>query len=81
MARTKKSEPAQADIVDAANAAAVAGAVPAPEATSKKAIVTQPFAGCRDGELHPVDFAEGDEIEGDLASAMVAAGFADPIED
>lgn len=38
--------------------------------------VIKPFKGCRDGELHPVDFAEGDTVEGELAEAMVAAGFA-----
>jgi len=54
-----------------------------PEKTSKakpekisKAIVTKAFKGAPDGQLHPKSFDEGDDIEGDLAAAMVAAGYA-----
>lgn len=42
-----------------------------------RAIVTKPFKGCKDGELHPVDLAEGDIVEGDLAREGVAAGWAE----
>lgn len=42
-----------------------------------RAIVTKPFRGCKDGELHPVDLAEGDIVEGDLAKEAVIAGWAE----
>lgn len=42
-----------------------------------RAIVTKPFKGCKDGELHPVDLAEGDAIEGDLAKEAINAGWAE----
>lgn len=42
-----------------------------------RAIVTTPFKGCKDGELHPVDHAEGDIVEGDLAREAINAGWAD----
>lgn len=91
MAR-KKAAPQQLDIeqsvTEAANqpddgtpvAASGADAKAASGSPKKKAVVTLPFSGCRDGELHPVPFVEGDEIEGELAGAMIAAGFAKPIK-
>lgn len=42
-----------------------------------RAIVTKPFKGCKDGERHPVDLAEGDVVEGDLAKTAIDAGWAE----
>ena len=46
-----------------------------------RAIVTKPFKGYKDGELHPVDHAEDDIVEGDLAKEAIAAGWAEEIGD
>lgn len=39
-----------------------------------KATVIRPFKGCRDGERKVRRFKPGEEIEGDLARAMIADG-------
>jgi hypothetical protein len=39
-----------------------------------KAKVTEKFLGVKDGEIYPVEFKPGDEIEGSLAAEMVKAG-------
>jgi hypothetical protein len=41
-----------------------------------KAVVTKPFPGVRDGEVHPVHHAEGDIVEGDLAKVAIDNGWA-----
>ena len=41
-----------------------------------KAKVTHDFSGCPDGEAHPRQYRRDDVIEGDLARAMIAAGYA-----
>lgn len=41
-----------------------------------KAEVLFPFRGVPDGEIHPRQFRRGAIIEGDLARAMVDAGYA-----
>jgi len=41
-----------------------------------QAICCVPFKGARDGEVHPRPFKVGDSVEGELARAMVRAGFA-----
>lgn len=41
-----------------------------------KAEVTKAFSGVPDGKHDAVDYVPGDEITGDLAKAMSAAGFA-----
>lgn len=46
-----------------------------------KAIVTQAFHGCLDGDRAVRPFRPGDQIEGDLARAMVSAGKARDIAD
>lgn len=46
-----------------------------------RALVTTPFKGCRDGELHPVEIAKGDTVTGDLAKTAIEAGWADEIGD
>lgn len=38
--------------------------------------VTVEFKGAKDGEIYPTEFKVGDELEGELAAAMVAAGYA-----
>lgn len=42
--------------------------------------VIKPFAGVPDGKHDAVDFAEGDKITGDLARAMIAAGYAKAVK-
>ena len=42
--------------------------------------MTVPFRGCRDGDPYPTSFKNGDSIEGELAAAMVAAGYAEEIK-
>lgn len=44
-----------------------------------RARVIAPFRGARDGDVYPRQFVPGEEIAGDLARAMVAAGLAVPI--
>lgn len=44
-----------------------------------KANVLAPFKGVVDGEHQTKSFKRGDTIHGDLASAMVDAGFAEEI--
>ena len=46
-----------------------------------KARVTVKFDGCADGSVYPRTFFPGDEIEGDLAASMVAAGMAERLGD
>lgn len=46
-----------------------------------KAIVTKAFPGVKDGEVYPVDFKPGDEVEGDLGRVAVAEGWAEEIKD
>ncbi len=46
-----------------------------------RALVTTPFKGCRDGELHPVEIAKGDTVTGDLAKTAIDAGWAAEIDD
>ena len=41
-----------------------------------KAIVTKAFRGVKDGEHASINFNPGDEITGELARAMVQAGYA-----
>ena len=41
-----------------------------------RARVTSAFRGVRDGEIHPRQWAPGDEISGDLAREAVAGGHA-----
>lgn len=43
-----------------------------------KTIVTTPFLGVPDGQVHPIEFAPGDEVHGELAAEAVAAGWAAP---
>lgn len=70
MAKAPKPTP-----IEAAAAAATANDPPAPAAKEKtRAIVTVPFDGVPDGAIYPVSFAEDDEIDGDLADAMIADG-------
>jgi hypothetical protein len=45
-----------------------------------KAKVTVPFKGCPDGTRYPKAFNVGDEVEGELAAAMVYAGYAESEE-
>lgn len=73
MARAPKPTPIEAA---AAAAAAVEPAAPA----KKRATVTAAFDGVRDGDVYPVPFNPGDEIEGNLAAAMIDAGLAGEIE-
>lgn len=70
---------AAVDQPELAAAAKPDDAPPAAVSPARRATVLVPFDGCRDGELHPRKFAEGAEIEGDLAAAMIAAGMAKPL--
>ena len=44
-----------------------------------RARVLRPVKGCRDGEVHPVQLREGDEVTGDLARELIRAGYAKQI--
>ena len=44
-----------------------------------RAIVKMPFKGAPDGEIHPRDFAVGDEVEGDLALVAIREKWAKPV--
>ncbi len=57
-----------------------AAAKPAAPAKPVKAEVTKAFPGVPDGKHDAEDFEPGDEITGDLARAMIAAGFAKAIK-
>ena len=63
----------QTDLVDAVESSPAKA-----KAKPVKAKVSKAFSGCPDGQIDTQDFVEGDEIEGDLARAMVEAGFAKP---
>jgi hypothetical protein len=41
--------------------------------------VRSPFAGVPDGLVMPKNFAEGEEVRGDLARVAVAQGWAEPV--
>jgi hypothetical protein len=43
-----------------------------------KAIVTKPFLGAPDGEIHPRRFVKGDCVEGKLAEVALAEKWAEP---
>lgn len=43
-----------------------------------KAKVTKAFMGVPDGSIYPIQFNPGDEVEGDLAREVIAAGWAAP---
>ena len=65
-----------ADAGAAAAAAAAQAAPPPPAAPAVKAVAIKPFSGCKDGELHPTRFQDGDEVTGDLARVAIAEGWA-----
>ena len=44
-----------------------------------KAKVIKPFRGVKDGEIMPIDFAVGDEVEGDLAQVALDKKWAKPV--
>lgn len=46
-----------------------------------KAKVTKAFPGVRDGETYPVEIAEGETIQGDLAATAVRQKWATEIKD
>lgn len=49
-----------------------------PESITAK--VVKAFAGARDGDVYPRDFAPGDLVHGDLAAVAVREGWAKPVK-
>ncbi len=43
-----------------------------------RAIVTEPFRGAPDGQIHPRIFEIGEKIDGDLATVAIQQGWAKP---
>jgi hypothetical protein len=39
--------------------------------------VIKEFLGCKDGDVYPVQFAVGDDVEGDLAEVALREGWAE----
>lgn len=46
----------------------------------RRAKTIKPFPGVPDGQVMPKEFAEGDEVTGDLAAVAVREGWAEPLE-